>query len=95
MLENNKSGDLRGALPELEVSEAEFLAQRDPPRVTRDNIMDGRSMRRTDRTRQMNIRAKIDTMSEIKRLVMRDDLASIANFLEKAVQSYKERHPEK
>ena len=78
-----------------EMSDDEWARMKSEPRQTKLNHIDGRSMQRTDRDCQINIRASEPLIKEIKRLVLRDHLPSIAVFLEHAVAYYKQANPER
>ncbi|MEQ1694835.1 MAG: hypothetical protein ABL901_03245 [Hyphomicrobiaceae bacterium] len=76
-------------------SDGNYREENRPPLRTKHNLIDGRSIGRTERFMQINIRATIETVSLIKRLVVRDGLPSIAVLLELALADYQAAHPER
>ncbi len=73
----------------------DYREENRPPLRTKHNLIDGRSIGRTERFMQINIRATIDTVSLVKGLVVRDGLPSIAVLLELALADYQAAHPER
>jgi hypothetical protein len=78
---------------EVVFDEIEILEEK--PRRTSHGVVDGRYLRRTGRVVQINFKARLDTLVEIRRLMLRDRIASMAEFLEQAIGAYQAARPER
>ncbi len=77
---------------EPEYDEIEIVEEK--ARRTKHGVPDGRALRRTGRTVEINFKARLDTLVEIRRLGLRDSL-KMGEVLGRALESYKAAWPER
>ena len=62
-----------------------------PPR-NKNGTLDGRYLQRTGRREQLNFKVTLEVATEIRQLMLRDELPSLAVWLEEALLAYRTMH---